>query len=125
MSELPRLPRSVIAVRWIARLLGLCLLLLWGAFFVEHLQWFAHPGQWPPAKVIVLQLVHLAMLVGLILAWKWELIGSILVIASSFVFFSQTAGGNCLLFSLVTSVPAILWVYCYWRTSTQSLATKS
>ena len=124
MSTLAWPPRSVTAVRWIARLLGLCLLLLWGAFFVEHLQWFAQPGQWPPAKVIVLQLVHLAMLAGLVLAWKWELIGSILVIASALAFFSQTAGGSFLLFSSITSLPAILWLYCHWRTHSQSLAAK-
>jgi hypothetical protein len=103
-------------VRWVARLLGLCLLLFWGAFFVDHLAWFtAHPGQWPPAKVIVLQLVHLAMLVGFVLAWKWELVGSVMVIASSVAFFSQTAGGNFLLFSSITSIPALLWLYCHWR----------
>jgi hypothetical protein len=112
-------------VRWIARLLGVCLLLFWGAFFVEHLEWFTHPGQWPPAKVIVLQFVHLVMLVGLVVGWKWELIGSIVVIASAVTFFSQAARANFLLFTSITSLPALLWTYCYWRTHTQLFATKT
>jgi hypothetical protein len=116
----PRSPGSVTVVRWVARSFGLCLLLFWGAFFVEHLQWFAHPGQWPPAKVIVLQLVHLTLLAGLVIAWRWELIGSIIALASSIAFFSQTAGTNFLLFSSITSLPAALWLYCYWRTRLES-----
>jgi hypothetical protein len=111
-------------LRWVARVLCLCLLLFWGAFFVEHLQWFAHPGQWPPAKVILLQLVHLVMLVGFVLAWKWELVGSVIVVASSVAFFSQTAGENFLLFSSITSMPAVLWLYCHWRTRQESVAAK-
>jgi len=89
--------------------------LFWGTFFVEHLQCFANPGQWPPIKVIVLQLLHLTMLAGLLLAWRWELIGSLLVIVSALAFFSQVAGGNFVLFSSITSIPAVLWLYCYWR----------
>jgi hypothetical protein len=101
------------AVRWSARVLSVLLFLFWGAFFVEHLAWFADPHGWPPVGVISVQFAHLVLLIGLAMAWKWELLGSILILVSSLVFFSQTAGKNFPLFFAVTSLPAVLWLFCY------------
>jgi hypothetical protein len=73
----------------------------------------------------MLQFLHLAILVGLAVAWKWELAGSLVVIASSIAFFWQAAGPSFLLFTAVTCIPAVLWLCCYWCTRTQSIATKA
>ncbi|MDX2029293.1 MAG: hypothetical protein SF339_01390 [Blastocatellia bacterium] len=103
-------------VRWIARAFSIVLFLVWGAFFVEHLSWFFGSGERPPANVWLLQAVHLLLLVGLLLALKWEVAGSVLIILSALVFFSQAAGERFLLMYTVTIVPAVLFLVCWWRT---------
>jgi hypothetical protein len=40
---------------WSGRVLAIGLFEFWGAFFVEHLGWFVHPGQGvPPVRVWLL-----------------------------------------------------------------------
>ena len=99
-------------VRRVARVLSVVLFALWGAFFIEHLSWFTVAGQWPPASVWMLQAAHLFLLAGLLLSLKWEVLGSSLVIACAFVFFSQAAGERFLPFFGVTIFPAILFLVC-------------
>jgi len=106
---------AVERLRWVARLLGAGLFLFWGAFFVEHLAWFTDPGRWPPPWVFLVQGLHLLLLVGLLLAWKRELLGGALILAAAVPFFWITAGRNFALFTLATSVPAALWLYCGWH----------
>ena len=105
-------------IRWVARILGLCVLLLWGTFFIEHLlEWFFVPlSKMPPCHVWVGQLIHLIMLAGFIIAWKWEFIGGITIIVSSFVFFIDKAASRFPLFFGVTIIPAVMFLYCWWRT---------
>ena len=61
-------------VSWTARLMALGLFLLWGAFFVEHMQeWFLHPAQgFPPPWVWGGQLAHLVLLIGLLMLVRWD-----------------------------------------------------
>lgn len=99
----------VVAVRWLARGLAAALVLFWGMFFVEHLAWFAEPAK-VPLGVWGMQALHLAMLVGLVVGWRWELAGALLVAASSIPFFWFAAGKNFIWFSLVTLAPAALWL---------------
>jgi len=108
--------RSVRIARWAARLLGACLFVFWGAFFVEHLAWFADWRNLPPAWVIGQQGLHFLMLLGLVVGWRWERLGGVLVLAGAVPFFAATAGRNFLLFTLVTAIPAVVWLYCGWRT---------
>jgi hypothetical protein len=106
----------VTILRWIARVLAVCLLLFWGAFFVEHLSWFfGSLPRTPPFRIWVAQGLHLLMLVGFILALKWELTGSVLVAVSALLFFSQVAGKNFFIFFPVTIVPALLYLYCWLK----------
>jgi hypothetical protein len=108
--------RLVRTIRRTARALGLGLFLFWGAFLVEHLQWFlGGPGANPPLRVWALQTVHLLMLVGFIVAWKHELFGSILTISGALAFFVSAAGRNFFLFLPVTIAPALLSLFCWIR----------
>lgn len=94
---------------WSARVLAVLVFLFWGAFFLEHLSWFLRPlAEWPPAKVLLLQLAHLAMLIGLLVLLRWELIGSALTIVAALVFFVSVAGSRFPLFFAVTSLPVVL-----------------
>ncbi len=107
---------TVGVARWAARLSAGCLFVFWGQFFVHHLvEWFADWRNLPPAWVIGLMGLHLLMLLGLVLGWRWELLGGVLVLAGAVTFFAVAAGRNFLLFTLVTVTPAVLWLYCAWQ----------
>ena len=94
---------------WSGRVLAVVLFAFWGAFFVHHLAWFLHPGQGlPPARVWLLQLVHLVLLAGLLTLLRWEIPGGLLTIAAALVFFAAVAGRNFLLFFGVTILPVLL-----------------
>ena len=108
-------PVYVVVLRWIARLWALAMFLLWGAFFVEHLEWFTDPRGWPPPSVFALVSLHFLMLVGLALGWRWEVLGGSLALVSAIVFFSLAAGANAPVFIATIAVPAVLWLYCAWR----------
>jgi hypothetical protein len=108
--------RRVVGVaRWAARISAAALVLFWGAYFVEHLAWFADPHQLPPPWVFVLVGLHFLMLVGLLVGWKWEVAGAVMALASSVPFFAAAAGRNFPWFASVTAVPSVLWLYCAWQ----------
>lgn len=95
-------------LRWMARALGMVVVCFWGAFFLAHLEWFTHPGQWPPLWVVGVLCLHLLMLLGFLVAWRWEVLGSLLVIVAAAAFFWYAAGSNFLLFFALTIIPALL-----------------
>jgi hypothetical protein len=113
--------RLVVTLRWVARGLATALLLFWGAFFVAHLSWFAQPDQLPPLWVFLTMGLHLLMLAGLLVGWRWEVPGALLVLAAAVPFFWVSAGPNFFLFTAVTSLPAVLWLtagLAEWRGKT-------
>jgi hypothetical protein len=81
-------PASI--ARWTGRIFATLLFLFWGSFFVEHLaEWFLRGGgQYPPVRVWIAQALHFAMLVGLALLWRWERIGTVVLLAATVAFFS-------------------------------------
>ena len=99
-------------VRWLARLASAVLLLFWGAFFIEHLSWFIGSTQSPPAFVWPAQGAHLLLLIGFVLAFKWERAGSGLIIVAALLFFTMIGVRHAPLFILVSIVPALLYLYC-------------
>lgn len=109
-------PLAATILRWMARSLALGLLFLWGAFFVEHVaQWIIQPEEWPPPRVIASLALHLGFLVGLVLGWRWELLGAVFTLLFAGAFFASITwmGGNPFTmvgFFLATSLPAILWL---------------
>ena len=107
--------RLVVVARWAARISAAALFLFWGAFFLAHLAWFADPQHLPPLWVFLVVGLHFLMLVGLLVGWKWELVGALVALASSVPFFAAAAGRNFPLFALVTAVPSVLWLYCAWQ----------
>jgi hypothetical protein len=110
-------PRTVTIVRWIARLSAAVLFLFWGGFFVEHLtEWFIAPlPRTPPPAVWLAQLLHFLILAGLVIGWRWELAGGLLVIAASVLFFIDKAP----LFIPLTIVPGILFLFCWYASRGQ------
>lgn len=111
MVPLP--PTAVTAIRWAARGLAVLLFLFWGQFFVMHLkEWFIDPDRLPPPRVFFIVGLHLALLVGYLAGWRWELAGALLVLAAAWSFFYFAAGPNFVLFASLSSLPALLWLLC-------------
>jgi len=102
---------------WMARGLALFMFLIWGAFFVEHLkEWFITPyPRTPPASVWIGQLLHLAMLVGLVVVLRWPIPGFVLLATSALVFFGMHAGSRFPWLFGITILPALLVVLCWWQ----------
>jgi hypothetical protein len=100
--------KTILFLTWTGRVLNGLLFLLWGAFFLEHLGWFSNPAQWPPAHVFLLQMAHLALLLGLLATFRWDLAGSLAVILSALAFFPFAAGRKAPLFIFGTVAPSLL-----------------
>ena len=84
MYRSKKLKLTITIIRWIARFIGIFLFL----FFV----WFAMEIGTPDFDMMTLQeiklfIANLMMLAGLIVVWKFEFIGSIILIGS-YIFFS-------------------------------------
>lgn len=106
--------KHITIVRLAARVLSGMLFLLWGTFFVEHLSWFGSvPSQSPPFRVWLLSFLHLTLLIGYILSFKWEKTGSAMFTLSAVFFFSFAAGVNAIPFIIVSAFPALLFAYCW------------
>lgn len=115
----PGSSRLVLTLRWSARILAAVLVYVWGGFFLHHLwEWFSDPANLPPPFVFVAQGLHLLFLLGLLVGWRWEVPGALLVLAGAVPFFWIAAGPNFLLFASVTCLPALLWVGCAILTRT-------
>jgi hypothetical protein len=104
---------AVTVIRWSARVLALAVFLLWGAFFLEHLEWFAHPAHLPPPWVFGMMALHLGILVGLVVGWRWEAVGAVVSIVCAAVFFHYAARPRDVwTFTIVTALPGLLWLLC-------------
>jgi hypothetical protein len=102
-------------VRWSARIWGTAVALLWGAFFVEHLAWFNLGLATPPLSVWLRQGLHLAMIAGLLAAWRYERVGGAIALVASVAFFGSVAGWRLWLFVAMTAPPALAFIYCGMR----------
>jgi hypothetical protein len=105
---------AVTIVRWFARLLSLAMLLLWGAFFVEHtVEWFDEPWrELPPAHVTLGHMLHFLMLASFLVAWKWEGIGGGMIVLFAVLFFVRADASHFIPFTIV---PGLLFLVCwYW-----------
>jgi len=111
--------RTMSAIRWVARILGIILFLVWGAFFVEHLAWFSRYPDIPPARIVFQQCMHLALLVGYVLAFRWELTGSMVIIGSAAVFFGMIGTTGALTLFLVSVAPGALFLFTWWKSREQ------
>jgi hypothetical protein len=101
-------------VRWGARILSVPILLFWGWFLIAHLFGDAAPPSrplvWADAVVLTAMVVSL---VGLVVAWKWELMGgslTLLALSVGALFTWQILAGP---YTLIV-VAAMLFLACGW-----------
>lgn len=110
--------RMIAVVRWTARTIGIALLGLIAAFAI---------GEGGPNPLTVslrenlIGVALLTMIVGQIVAWKWEGMGSLLILGG-FALFAIVNHGVRLNSSFVVYVPwlvtGLLYLICWWRTPT-------
>jgi hypothetical protein len=105
---------TVTVIRWSARALALPVFAMWGMFFVAHLmEWFSNPSKLPPPWVFGMMALHLGILVGLVVGWRWETVGAVVSIVCAAVFFHDAARPRDVwTFTIGTSLPGLLWLLC-------------
>lgn len=112
--------KSVCILRWIARILAsvmaaLILLICVGETLGEGLQSPFHMTFWE----IFMMFAAFALWLGLLLGWKWELLGGLLTLCAVMVFYALNflitglfPGGP---FFLIFAFPSLLFIYCGWQ----------
>ena len=110
--------RSDLILRWTINIFSLLLFALWGTFFIEHLGWFKSSTiSNLPLTVWLVQLVHLALLAGYLMIFKWPRPACYIIIISALIFFASTAGQNFLFFTLISILPVILYIILWVKKS--------
>jgi hypothetical protein len=113
--------RSVIIIRWLARIIGTLsvavVLFLMVAESVEKGRIAIDSDRIPMTAFMLLAFI------GLIIAWKWEGLGGAMALGGLIAFnilapASPTKGGIYVITGLY-GLPALLFVFCWWQTRKQ------
>ncbi len=101
-------------IRWSARVLSAVILLFWGVFLVAHMVGGEGQGSRPLTSNDLLILAGLTgSLVGLALAWRWELVGAALALVA--IAICAFANWRVLVFpGALIPVTAMLFVASWW-----------
>lgn len=107
-----KMPVAVTALRWVARVWAAAAVLFWGAFLVEHLfEWVFRAGSPLPAEVWVALALHTALIAGLCLGWRWEVLGGAVSVAAAVLFLAgRTTPDQAPWLLLATVTPGCLWL---------------
>jgi hypothetical protein len=126
METTSSLPKSVLVLRWVARIFGtIVVLFILSLFIGEFLRKgyinVAHPGHY-----VLLAFWGLAS-VGILMAWRWEGIGGFLaafgIIAFNLlnIFWVQSPRMvGSIVASLFWLIPAFIFIYCWRKTRGES-----
>jgi hypothetical protein len=117
--------KTVRVVRWIARILaGLAAVLILLIFIGEGLAEGFEPILHLSVREAMMMVAFVAMWLGLVLGWKWELVGGLLTICGAAAFylldyaFSGTFPRGP--FFLILASPSLLFLYCGLQTRKQN-----
>lgn len=103
---------AVTIVRWAARALALATFLLWGWFFSVQLEeWILYPfSLFMPLGALIGQSLYVLLLAGLVVGFKWELAGGLMVIGAAVPLFAS----NAPLFIPLAVLPGVLYIACWF-----------
>ncbi len=115
-------------MRWIARLLALVATGLFVWFLVDFGSEVIPALGWSPQGIPLL--IGLAVgLIGLLIAWRWELIGGIMAVAGAFLVMALVCLGSgtdmlycAFLFTAPILIAGALYLACCWRKRHQAAA---
>lgn len=113
--------RSVIIIRWLARIIGTLSIALFLFLFVAE---SVEKGRIAidSDRIPMTAFMFLAF-IGLIIAWKWEGLGGAMALGGLIAFnilapASVAKGGNFVITGLY-GLPALLFIFCWWQTRKQ------
>ena len=107
-------------LRWIARILAsimaaLILLFFVGEILSEGLQPLLHMT----FREFLMMFIFFALWLGLLMAWKWELLGGLVTLCAVIVFYALNFLFTGILprgpFFLIFAFPSLLFLYCGWQ----------
>lgn len=107
------LPVITTAVRWSARTLSVLILLFWGFFIAGHLLGDAgNPSRPLMVSDYIILTTIISSLVGLALAWKWELTGAVVTLVA--ILTCAIFNWKVLLFpGTLIPIAACLFLFCW------------
>ena len=122
---------STTAMRWVARILALLAVGLF-VFFAVGLGSRVFPTlSWGP-QGFPLMIALAVALAGVVVAWRWELVGGIMTVAGVAGIIGLVCAGSgtdmlfcAFLFTLPLLVAGILYLGCCWRTRMAKVAQES
>jgi hypothetical protein len=122
---------STSAMRWTARLLALVAIGLFVYFAVDFGARVFPALSWGPQGIPLLVVVGIA-LAGVLVAWRWELVGGIMTLAGVAGIMALVCLGSgtdmlfcAFLFTLPLLVAGALYLGCCWRTKSVKVAQES
>lgn len=109
-------------MRWAARILSLVAIALFVVYLVQSGASQISALSWTSPQGIPLLIALLVALAGVLIAWRWELVGGILTIVAAVAIIAQTCLGSgpimflcSLFFTLPLLVGGVLYLACGWR----------
>jgi hypothetical protein len=122
---------STSAMRWTARVLALVAVGLFVYFAVDFGARVFPTLSWGPQGIPLLVVVGIA-LAGVLVAWRWELVGGIMTLAGVAGIMALVCLGSgtdmlfcAFLFTLPLLAAGALYLGCCWRTKTVKVAQES
>lgn len=122
---------STTAMRWTARILALLAVGLFVFFAVDFGARVFPTLSWGPQGIPLLVVLAVA-LAGVIVAWRWELVGGIMTVAGVAGIMALVCLGSgtdmlfcAFLFTLPLLVAGALYLGCCWRTRMAKVAQES
>ena len=115
-----RLTVAATVARWIARVLSALILLFWGFFIVAH-AFGDEGGASRPLNTndYILFAMMAVWLVGLSVAWRWELTGGMMTLAGLLI--AAVVNWRVLTFpGILIAVTAVLFLSSWWIRRTRS-----
>jgi sorbitol-specific phosphotransferase system component IIBC len=113
--------RSVIIIRWLARIIGTLSIAIFLFLFVAEI---VEKGRIDVEsdRIIMTVFMFLAF-IGLIIAWKWEGLGGAMALGGLIAFNilapASPFKGGLLVVTGLYGLPALLFVFCWWQTKKQ------
>jgi hypothetical protein len=116
-------------MRWAARVLALIATGLFVYFVVEFGTKVIPSLAWTNPQGIPLLIALILALVGVLIAWRWELIGGLIAVGCSAAIIALVCAGSgtdmflcALYFTLPLLLAGVLYLTCCWRTRRTSHA---
>jgi len=117
--------KTLLTVRWTARILSLLILLFWGYFIAAHLLGSAAQPSRPLTSNDFIQVsMMLLWLAGLAVAWRWELAGAVITLIAVLIagWINPGAVGGL---GILPPIAGVLFLCCGWMSRASHRANRS